>query len=128
MYGHAARAPCAPALIVEDVARATRFYRDLRKNAGLVYFVSSDFQVGLTRGVYQISYACDPPNVFKARNLIVRDLDQMRTNNVSDEELHQARVLLLRKIPLSEASFDDIAGGWLSRSRSRARSWRSCSP
>jgi zinc protease len=95
---------------------ATRFYRDLRKNAGLVYFVSSDFQVGLTRGVYEVDYACDPPNVSKARNLIVRDLNQMRTNNVSDEELHQAKVLLLRKIPLSEASFDGIAGGWLSRS------------
>ena len=95
---------------------ATRFYRDLRKNAGLVYFVSSDFQVGLTRGVYEVSYACDPPNVFKARGIVVRDLDEMRTNNVTDEELHQAKVLLLRKIPLSEASFDQIAGGWLSRS------------
>ena len=94
---------------------ATRFYRDLRKNAGLVYFVSSSFQVGLTRGVYEISYACDPPNVFKARNMIARDLNEMRTNNVTDAELHQAKVLVLRKIPLSEASFDAIAGGWLSR-------------
>jgi zinc protease len=95
---------------------ATRFYRDLRKNAGLVYFVSSDFQVGLTRGVYQIQYACDPPNVFNARSIIARDLNEMRTNNVTDEELHQAKVLLLRKIPLSEASFDQIASGWISRS------------
>jgi zinc protease len=95
---------------------ATRFYRDLRKNAGLVYFVSSQFQVGLTRGVYEVDYACDPPNVFKARSMIARDLDEMRTNEVSDGELHQAKVLLLRKIPLSEASFEQIAGGWLSRS------------
>ncbi len=95
---------------------ATRFYRDLRKNAGLVYFVSSDFQVGLTRGVYEVNFACDPPNVFKARNIVVRDLQEMRTNNVSDDELRQAKVLVLRKIPLSEASFDQIAGGWLSRS------------
>jgi len=95
---------------------ATRFYRDLRKNAGLVYFVSSDFQVGLTRGVYQVNYACDPPNVFKARNIVVRDLQEMRTNNISDDELHQAKVLVLRKIPLSETSFDQISGGWLSRS------------
>ena len=94
---------------------ATRFYRDLRKNAGLVYFVSSQFQVGLTRGVYEVDYACDPPNVFKARSIVVRDLNQMRTNNVSDAELHQAKVLLLSQIPLSEANFDEIAGGWLSR-------------
>jgi len=95
---------------------ATRFYRDLRKDAGLVYFVSSDFQIGLTRGVYEIEYACDPPNVFKARGIIARDLSEMRTNNVTDEELHQAKVLLLRQIPLSEASFDQIANGWISRS------------
>jgi zinc protease len=94
---------------------ATRFYRDLRKNAGLVYFVSSDFQVGLTRGVYQVGYACDPPNVFKARGIVARDLNEMRTNNVSDGELHQAKVLVLRRIPLSEAGFDQIANGWLSR-------------
>lgn len=94
---------------------ATRFYRDLRKNAGLVYFVSSQFQVGLTRGVYEVDYACDPPNVFKARGIVVQDLQEMRTNNVSDGELHQAKVLLLRKIPLSESSFEQIAGGWLGR-------------
>lgn len=94
---------------------ATRFYRDLRKNAGLVYFVSSLFQVGLTRGVYEVDFACDPPNVSKTRNIIARDLNQMRTNDVSDGELHQAKVLVLRKIPLSEGSFDAISSGWLSR-------------
>jgi len=94
---------------------ATRFYRDLRKNAGLVYFVSSQFQVGLTRGVYQVDFACDPPNVFKARGIVARDLNEMRTNNVTDGELHQAKVLVLRGIPLSEAGFDQIANGWLSR-------------
>ena len=94
---------------------ATRFYRDLRKNTGLVYFVSSQFQVGLTRGVYQVEYACDPPNVSKARGIVIRDLNEMRTNNVTDAELHQAKVLMLRQIPMSEANFDEIAGGWLSR-------------
>ena len=95
---------------------ATRLYRDLRKEAGLVYYVSSSFQVGLTRGVYSVNYACDPPNVSKARAIIVRDLKQMCDQDVGHDELHQAKVLLLRKVPLSEASFGEIAGGWLSRS------------
>ncbi len=94
---------------------STRLYRDLRKNAGLVYFVSSSFQIGLTRGIYEVAYACDPPNVSKARNMVVKDLEEMRTNNVTADELHQAKVLMLREIPLSEASFEQIAGGWLSR-------------
>ena len=50
---------------------ATRLYRDLREKSGLVYFVDSSFNVGLTRGVYQVEYACDPPNVSKARAAII---------------------------------------------------------
>ena len=94
---------------------ATRLYRDLREKNGLVYFVSSSFNIGLTRGVYQSSYACDPPNVSRARALILRDLKQMQTEKVSERELHQAKLMLLRDIPLAEASVDGIAGGWLAR-------------
>jgi zinc protease len=95
---------------------ATRLYRDLRENAGLVYFVSSDFQVGESRGVYLVNYACDPPNVGKARAIVVSNLEQMRNSDVSDRELRQAKVLLLREIPLSESSVGHIAAGWLNRS------------
>jgi zinc protease len=94
---------------------ATRLYRDLREKSGLVYFVSSSFEVGLTRGVYQLAYACDPPNVSKARAIILNDLKQMQTEKVSAQELHQAKLMLLRDIPLAEASVDEIANGWLSR-------------
>ena len=53
---------------------ATRLYRDLREKSGLVYFVGSSFNIGLTRGVYQVEYACDPPNVAKARAMILSNL------------------------------------------------------
>ena len=95
---------------------ATRLYRDLRENNGLVYFVSSAFNVGLTRGVYQASYACDPPNVAKARAIVVRNLKDMRAKKVTSRELRQAKVLLLREIPLAESSVERVATGWLSRS------------
>ncbi len=95
---------------------ATRLYRDLREKNGLVYFVDSSFTVGLTRGVYQVEYACDPPNVSKARAVIVRDLADMRTKKVSAQELHQAKLMLLRDIPLAESSVDYIAQGWLTYS------------
>ena len=94
---------------------ATRLYRDLREKAGLVYFVNSSFNIGLTRGVYQSAYACDPQNVTKARALILRDLKEMQTKKVTERELHQAKLMLLRDIPLAEASVDGIAGGWLAR-------------
>ncbi len=95
---------------------ATRLYRDLREKSGLVYFVDSSFNVGLTRGVYQVEYACDPPNVAKARAVILGDLKDMQTKKVTTQELHQATLMLLRDIPLSESSVNYIAQGWLARS------------
>jgi zinc protease len=95
---------------------ATRLYRDLREKSGLVYFVDSSFTVGLTRGVYQVEYACDPPNVSKVRAVILRDLADMQAKKVTAQELHQAKLMLLRDIPLAESSVDYIAQGWLAYS------------
>ena len=94
---------------------ATRLYRDLRENGGLVYNVSSIFQMGKTRGLYVVRYACDPQNVFEARGIIEGDLKQMQTSPVTAEELRQAQAMLLREIPLSEASVNRIAAGIISR-------------
>jgi zinc protease len=95
---------------------ATRLYRDLREDGGLVYFVDSHFDVGRTRGVYSIDYAADPKNVGRARTIIGHELEAMRTKPVTAAELHQAKGLLLRQIPLSESSIDGIAQGLLYRS------------
>jgi len=94
---------------------ATRLYRDLRENAGLVYFVASSFDVGQTRAVYRVSYACDPPNVSRVRAIVQRDLKAMQTAPVTAAELHNAKATLLREIPLSESSTDSIAMGLLAR-------------
>jgi zinc protease len=94
---------------------ATRLYRDLREYAGLVYYVSSSFQMSKTRGIYVTEYACDPPNVSKARAIILKNLRDMQNTLVGTEELDRAKALLLREIPLSESSIDDIASGFLRR-------------
>jgi zinc protease len=95
---------------------ATRLYRDLRENSGLVYFVGSSFDVGKTRAIYKVDYACDPQNVSKARAIVVRDLKAMQAMPVGEDDLRQAKALLLRQVPLSEASVNSLAGGWLARS------------
>lgn len=94
---------------------ATRLYHDLRQVAGYVYNVDVGMEASKTRASYSVEYGCDPPNVSKAKALIIRDLDQMRTQNVSDAELHQAKALLLRSIPLGESSEEAVAGGLLGR-------------
>ena len=88
----------------------------MREKSGLVYFVNSSFNIGLTRGIYQVQYACDPPNVAKARAVILSNLRDLQHHKITDAELQQAKLMLLRDIPLGEASIDGIAGAWLARS------------
>jgi zinc protease len=94
---------------------ATRLYHDLRQVAGYVYNVDVSLSASKTRASYTVDYGCDPQNVSKARALIVRDLNQMRTEDVSPAELQQAKALLLRQIPLSESSETAVAEGMLAR-------------
>jgi zinc protease len=94
---------------------ATRLYHDLRQVAGYVYTVDVHLDASKTRAAYAVSYGCDPGNVSKARALIERDLDQMRTQDVSAGELHQAKALLLREIVLNESSEEAVARGLLAR-------------
>jgi len=89
---------------------ATRLYRDLREDAGLVYSVDTVLEAGRTRSLFGISYACDPPNVSRVRAIIERNLRTMQTATIPDKELIQAKTLLIRQLPLSQSSLDNIAG------------------
>ena len=94
---------------------ATRLYHDLRQVAGYVYTVDVRLDASKTRAAYEVTYGCDPVNVPKARALIERDVEQMRTQDISDNELHQAKALLLREIVLNESSEEAVAHGFLAR-------------
>jgi zinc protease len=88
---------------------ATRLYRDLREKAGLVYTVGSALNVRKTRSAFEVFYACDPQNVSKARTMVEKNLLDMQETLITPTELQRAKTLLIRKIPLSESSMDDIA-------------------
>jgi len=94
---------------------ATRLYRDLREETGLVYSVESALEAEKTRSVFLVYYACDPPKVDKAKALVQRDLRAMAEAPATAAELRQAKTLLLRRIPLEASSFDRIAQGFLHR-------------
>jgi zinc protease len=98
---------------------ATRLYRELRENSGLVYYVGSSLEAGDTRAIYSVAYACDPPNVSKVRALIVRQLRDMQAKPVTPAELRQAKSLLLTEIPLGESSVERIAHGLVYRASHR---------
>ena len=94
---------------------STRLSIDLRKNAGLVYSVGSSLQSGRTRGNYFVQYACDPENVSKAAAIVVQNLKTMQEKPVPDDELNRVKAMVLRQLPLGEASVDDIAHGFIDR-------------
>jgi len=96
---------------------ATRLYHDLRQVNGYVYNVDVHMNATKTRTMYGITYACDPANVSKARQLIARDLMAMQKENVTPAELQQAKALVLRQLPLGESSEDAVAGGLLARAQ-----------
>ena len=95
---------------------ATRLYRDLRENTGLVYTVHSQLAAGRTRGLYKVTFGCEPANAGRAAAIVRQDIEEMRAAPASATELRQAKVLALHEIPLAETSEDQIAAGLLSRS------------
>jgi zinc protease len=96
---------------------ATRLYRDLREDTGLVYSVDAVIEAGRTRSLFSISYACDPQNVSRGRAIIERNLRTMQTATVPELELIQAKTLLIRQVTLARSSLDGIAGELLNLSK-----------
>jgi zinc protease len=96
---------------------ATRLYRDVRQQAGLVYVIENKIEAGESRSEFSVEYGCDPQNVSKARALVEGELRAMQQYDVTPTELQQAKALLLRQIPLAESSEDDVAAGMIARAR-----------
>ncbi len=94
---------------------ATRLYRDLREETGLVYSVDLNMNVDKRRAAYAVQYACDPVNVEKARAIVTLNIQNMQTQPVDPAELTLAKAILLREIPLGESSLEGIAQGFIQR-------------
>ncbi|WHZ20059.1 MAG: M16 family peptidase [Rhodanobacteraceae bacterium] len=95
---------------------ASRLYRDLREKRGLVYNVGVGASLDRHRGTYTVIFGCDPDKVAEAGRIVVQDLKQMQDAPVGAAELKQAKGILLRQIPLRDASFGAIAGNLLTYS------------
>lgn len=87
---------------------ATRLYHDLRQITGYVYTIDVSVGASQTRASYSVTYGCNPENVLKARALIQHDLDQMRTDDVSADELHRLSRQFGKREFRSERMLGDI--------------------
>lgn len=88
---------------------SSRLSTDLRKRTGLVYSVDADLDAGKTRTLFMVSYACDPSNVNKAADIVVRNLTELQNTPIPEEELARAKAFLLRQITLEEGDVSDVA-------------------
>ncbi|MDE2183238.1 MAG: insulinase family protein [Alphaproteobacteria bacterium] len=92
---------------------STRLSIELRKNLGLVYSVGAALQSGRTRGVYYVDYASDPQNVSKAEAIVRQEIKTMQTTPTGKDELDRVKAMVVRQLPLREASVDSIARAFL---------------
>jgi zinc protease len=97
---------------------ASRLYRDLREQTGLVYYVSTAFNEDGGRYTYRVSWGCDPQNVSKVAGIVQRDLQGMQSSPPTADELLRAKALAIRELPLREASQAGIAAILLERAGS----------
>jgi zinc protease len=94
---------------------ASRLYRDLREQTGLVYYVSTSFDEDGGRKTYRVRFGCDPQNVSKVAGIVERDLQAMQSQPPTADELLRAKALAVRALPLREASEAGIASILLER-------------
>lgn len=93
---------------------ASRLLQDLRVRTGYAYTAGSGVDWSRTRAGFYVGFGADPDKVPAARKAAVADVHAMQTTPVTAEELTSAKASLLRRMPMERASFDGLAGQYLS--------------
>jgi zinc protease len=95
---------------------ATWLYRDARQETGLVYSIDSTFNARSDgRSTFSVEFGCDPANVSKAKEIVLRDVRQLQNASLGPDDMRRAKLLLLRRVPLGEQSESLIARSLLAR-------------
>ncbi len=86
-----------------------RLGASVRERQGMAYYASSSLAAGLGRGMWTAYAGVDPANIDRAIESILDEVDKLRNEPVTDEELADAKSYLIGSLPLSMESSDSIA-------------------
>lgn len=92
---------------------ASRLYRELRAERGIVYYIYSGFDTARKRAALHLEFGADPAQVVTASELIERAYEKMQETPASVEELHRAQAALVRQVALQASSAGAIGRGFL---------------
>lgn len=93
---------------------ASRLMVDIRVRHGYAYGVGSGLDFDRSRSIFYVQYGSDPNKVALVDALVRQNVDAMRTQSATTDEIDNARQHEIRSIPLEVSSVNRIAHSLLS--------------
>jgi predicted Zn-dependent peptidase len=81
----------------------------LRERSGLVYNVESNYTPYTDTGTFTIYYGTDPKNHERCRGLVLKELDKLKSKQLSDRQLTKYKHQLLGQLAIAAENKENIA-------------------
>ena len=79
---------------------SSRLFLEIREKKGLVYSIDSNIEITYLGGYFCITFSCKYSNINKAIELILKELNKLRTKNISLKELNDNKTNLINTLYL----------------------------
>ncbi|HVB64914.1 MAG TPA: pitrilysin family protein, partial [Nitrolancea sp.] len=96
-------------LILGRLGLMGRLGASVRERQGMAYYASSSLGAGLGRGLWTAYAGVDPANIDRALASILEEVEKLRSEPVTDDELADSKSFLIGSLPLAMESSDSIA-------------------
>jgi zinc protease len=95
--------------ILGETGRGGRIGNLLKNKEGMAFYAQSRLDGGMAGGPFYLSAGVNAQDVDRALELILSELERIRTQGISREEYERARLSLVYRLPLELESNEGIA-------------------
>jgi predicted Zn-dependent peptidase len=81
----------------------------LREKSGLVYNVDSSFQPFTDTGAWYVYFGCDPENAARCEQLVMTELEKLRSKPFSDNTLKKYKLQLMGQMAIATEHKENLA-------------------